>query len=140
MRKKGSTPEGQDEAVLSVRRAARTRNAAGQSSGAADGEAVKPDRPLYKVLAPIFLDRAPHIAYRQQTETPTKEGWYYGRIREDVLREQGVDAPELKKGSIIPLFVNDWYGDGYLGADYSTFIFQLDEVDWFGPVAECREG
>lgn len=67
--------------------------------------------------------------FRTKTEPPTKPGWYYGR-------------PHAFMATIGPVLVDFAPSSGkpcvfLAGQEYSS---RFDQFDWFGPVAEVREG
>lgn len=65
-------------------------------------------------------------AWRAQTPTPTELGWYYGR-RKDPL------------GHIQPMRIVMGFGDNLLAVRVGA-LHPLSHFDWFGPIAECKEG
>lgn len=64
-----------------------------------------------------------NVIYRQQQPAPTREGWFYGKRSSQHIRP--VHVSEIATGFV-----------AIVGAN----VFGLDELLWFGPIAECREG
>jgi len=66
------------------------------------------------------------IEYRNKTEPPTERGLYWAR---EIAR------PEPRK--LEPVF---WLRAGRIAVIGSSKVHSESQFDFFGPVAECREG
>jgi len=69
------------------------------------------------------------IEYRNKTEPPTEEGWYWAR---------GLHVHEINPVRVI--FVASWTPPLSVEVAGSELTFRIQDFEWFGPVAECREG
>jgi hypothetical protein len=66
------------------------------------------------------------VTYRNQTEAPTERGWYYARL------------PGARWQPKPTLVYPSRFGD--LKAVDGVGLRDIDTLEWFGPVTECREG
>lgn len=62
--------------------------------------------------------------YRPPQAPPTEPGWYYARVR---------------KGDIIPVFVDNDHEYPGLWVQWGPAILPLGVAAWFGPVPTCVE-
>lgn len=80
-----------------------------------------------------MIKKSEVVEYRNKSELPTEEGWYFGR--EKMSRDS----------SIMPCFVA-FFGykkspsNPILRVNYGEDYLPLEEFDWFGKVPTIKEG